>query len=152
MAKCQQAGGGCLPAITGFFCIVSRKKRKCPPERPSDEERLRGGWDPRRKVWRGTFFRKAAHGKRSMLFLRLCYGLWLFHLHSAVKIQPFSPVFPLAGSTAKAFCRLSLWSFKEKTSTIFYNTAINIMSIPIYLDVYNIFIIFLAMNSVLKHP
>ena len=60
MAKCQQAGGGCLPAITGFFCIVSRKKRKCPPERPSDEERLRGGWDPRRRVWRGTFFRKAA--------------------------------------------------------------------------------------------
>ena len=24
-------------------------------------------------------------------------------------------VFPLAGSTAKAFCRLSLWSFKEKS-------------------------------------
>ena len=43
-----------------LLCIVSRKKRKCPPERPSDEERLRGGWDPRRKVWRGTFFRKAA--------------------------------------------------------------------------------------------
>ena len=49
--------------------------------------------------------------------------MWLFHLHSAVKIQPFSPVFPLAGSTAKAFFRLSLWNFKEKTSTIFYNTA-----------------------------
>ena len=43
-----------------LLCIVSRKKRKCPPERPSDGERLRGGWDPRRKVWRGTFFRKAA--------------------------------------------------------------------------------------------
>ena len=50
--------------------------------------------------------------------------MWLFHLHSAVKIQPFSPVFPLAGTTVKAFFRLSLWSFKEKASTIFYNTAI----------------------------
>ncbi len=35
----------------------------------------------------------------------------------------FYPVFPLAGATAKAFCRLSLWNFKEKASTIFYNTA-----------------------------
>ena len=45
---------------------------------------------------------------------RLCYSMWLFHLHSEVKIQPFSPAFPLAGATDKAFCRLSLWSFKEK--------------------------------------
>ena len=45
----------------------------------------------------------------------LCYSLWLFHLHSEVKIQPFSPVFPLAESIAKAFCRLFLWSFKEKS-------------------------------------
>ena len=35
----------------------------------------------------------------------------------------FFPVFPLAGSTAKVFCQLSLWNFKEKTSTVFYNTA-----------------------------
>ena len=35
----------------------------------------------------------------------------------------FFPVFPLAGSTAKAFCQLSLWNFKEKTSTVFYNAA-----------------------------
>ena len=54
---------------------------------------------------------------------RLCYSLWLFHLHSALKIQPFSPIFPLAGATAKAFFCLSLWNFKKKTSTIFYNTA-----------------------------
>ena len=40
-----------------------------------------------------------------------------------MKIKPFSPVFPLAGFTDKAFCRLSLWNFKEKASTIFYNTA-----------------------------
>ena len=55
----------------------------------------------------------------SNFFKRLCHGVWLFHLHSAVKIQPFPPVFPLAESTAKAFCRLSLWCFKEKASTIF---------------------------------
>ena len=48
--------------------------------------------------------------------------MWWFHLHSAVKIRPFSPVFPLAGSTAQAFCRLSLWSWK-KASAIFYDTA-----------------------------
>ena len=40
--------------------------------------------------------------------------MWLFHLHSVVKIQPFSPVFLLAEYRAKAFCRLSLWNFKEK--------------------------------------
>ena len=47
----------------------------------------------------------------------------LLHLHSAVKIQTFSPIFPLAGFTNKAFFRLSLWIFKEKASVIFYNTA-----------------------------
>ena len=52
---------------------------------------------------------------RNKYFRRLCYGIWLFYLHSTLKIQPFSPVFPLAGSTAEAFCRLSLWSFKEKS-------------------------------------
>ena len=52
---------------------------------------------------------------RNKYFRRLCYGIWLFYLHSALKIQPFSPVFPLAGSTAEAFFRLSLWSFKEKS-------------------------------------
>ena len=36
---------------------------------------------------------------------------------------PFSPVFPLAGATDKAFCRLSLWNFKEKSINHFYNTA-----------------------------
>ena len=66
---------------------------------------------------------------------RPCSGLWLFHLHSTVKIQPFSPIFPLAGATDKAFCipkanpqafrkagatdkvfsRLSLWRFREKS-------------------------------------
>ena len=46
---------------------------------------------------------------------RLCHSMQLFHLHSMVKIQPFSPVFPLAESTAKVFCRLFLWNFKEKS-------------------------------------
>ena len=49
----------------------------------------------------------------------LCYSMWLFHLHSALKIQPFYPVFPLAGSTDKAFCRLSLWNFREKNINYF---------------------------------
>ena len=40
-----------------------------------------------------------------------------------MKIQPFSPIFPLAGFTDKAFCRLSLWNFKEKASTIFYGSV-----------------------------
>ena len=65
----------------------------------------------------------AATMLRGDVFKRPCYGLRLFHLHSAVKIQPFSPVFPLAGATAKAFCRLSLWSFKEKSINHFYNIA-----------------------------
>ena len=42
----------------------------------------------------------------------------IIHFRSAVKIQTFSPVFPLAGSITKAFFRLFLWNFKEKTSTI----------------------------------
>ena len=57
----------------------------------------------------------AATMLRGDVFKRPCYGLRLFHLHSAVKIQPFSPVFLLAEYRAKAFCRLSLWNFKEKS-------------------------------------
>ena len=48
-----------------------------------------------------------------------------FISHSAVKIQPFSPIFPSAESTVKTFCGLFLWNFKEKTSTVFYDTAPN---------------------------
>ena len=44
----------------------------------------------------------------------LCHSVWLFHLHSTVKRQPFSPVFPLAESKVRAFCRLFLWNFKKK--------------------------------------
>ncbi|WP_302552684.1 hypothetical protein [uncultured Bilophila sp.] len=49
--------------------------------------------------------------------------MWLFHLHSAVKIETFYPAFPLSKSAVEAFCWLSLWNFEEKTSTIFYDTA-----------------------------
>ena len=49
--------------------------------------------------------------------------MWLFHPHSAVKIQPFYPVFPLAESIADVFCRLFLWSCKEKSINHFYDTA-----------------------------
>ena len=49
--------------------------------------------------------------------------MWLFHLHSAVKIEIFYPAFPLSKSAVKAFCWLSLWNFEEKTPTIFYGTA-----------------------------
>ena len=49
--------------------------------------------------------------------------MWLFHLHSAVKIETFYPNFPLSKSAAEAFCWLSPWNFEEKTSTIFYGTA-----------------------------
>ena len=48
-------------------------------------------------------------------FSWLCHGIRLLHFHSAVKIRPFSPVFLLAESTAKAFCRLILFDFKEKS-------------------------------------
>ena len=56
-------------------------------------------------------------------YKRLHHGMWLFHPHSAVKIQPFYPVFPLAESIADVFCRLFLWSCKEKSINHFYDTA-----------------------------
>ena len=52
--------------------------------------------------------------------------MWLFHLHSAVKIQPFSPVFPLAGSTVKVFYWLIPLNFKEKSiSHVLCDTALD---------------------------
>ncbi|WP_308770655.1 hypothetical protein, partial [uncultured Bilophila sp.] len=52
------------------------------------------------------------------------HSMCLFVPHRIVKIQPFSPVFPLAESLVKAFCRLFLWNFKEKASTASYGTAL----------------------------
>ena len=42
------------------------------------------------------------------------HSMWLFHLHSTVNIQPFSPAFPLAEFVAEAFCCSFPWNFKEK--------------------------------------
>ena len=56
-------------------------------------------------------------------YKRLHHGMWLFHPHSAVKIQPFYPVFPVAESTANVLCRLFLWSCKEKSINHFCDTA-----------------------------
>ena len=49
----------------------------------------------------------------SLFFIWLCHSVWLFHLHSTVKRQSFSPVFPLAESIAEAFFWLFLWHFKK---------------------------------------
>ncbi|WP_302552998.1 hypothetical protein [uncultured Bilophila sp.] len=40
--------------------------------------------------------------------------MWLFVPHSMVKIQPFSPVFPLAESLVKAFSGYSFGTSKKK--------------------------------------
>ena len=47
--------------------------------------------------------------------------MWLFHLHSVIKIQPFFS-FPLADFMTETFYWLFLWNFK-KASTIFYDAA-----------------------------
>ena len=74
----------------------------------------------------------------------LCHSIWLLHLYNIVKIQTFSQSFPLTEFIAKAFCRLFLWNFKEKSinrflwhspsrkqaSTIFYGTAFPIGRLP----------------------
>ena len=46
---------------------------------------------------------------------RLCHSIWLLYLHNTMKMQTFSPVFPLAKPMAKAFCWLFLWNFKKKS-------------------------------------
>ena len=55
----------------------------------------------------------------------LCHSVWLFHLHSTVKRQPFSPVFPLAESIAEAFFWLFLWNFKEKSINHFLGHSLD---------------------------
>ena len=52
------------------------------------------------------------------------YSLFLWNLKKGfVIIRPFSPAFLLAEYRAKAFCRLSLWNFKEKSINLFHDTA-----------------------------
>ena len=60
---------------------------------------------------------RAFTGEKSGSLRAIRRGLsysWLFHLHSMVKIQPFSPVFPLADFMAETFYWLFPWNFKEK--------------------------------------
>ena len=66
------------------------------------------------------------------VFFRFCYSMWLFHLHSAVKIQPFSPVFPLAGTADKAFVGYPFGTLKRNVSTIFYDTAKSFSPMPLH--------------------
>ena len=47
-------------------------------------------------------------------FKKVLYSMWLSHLHSAVKIRAFYPVFPSSESTATVFCWLFHWNFREK--------------------------------------
>ncbi|WP_302551725.1 hypothetical protein [uncultured Bilophila sp.] len=55
-----------------------------------------------------------------------------------MKRQPFSPVFPLAESIAEAFFWLFLWNFKEKASTIFWDTAFQFIKMRVLLPVLEI--------------
>ena len=63
--------------------------------------------------------------RRTTFFLWLCHSIWLLHLYNTVKIQTFSQDFPLAESIAKAFCRLSLWNFKEKSINHFLGHSLS---------------------------
>ena len=53
----------------------------------------------------------------------LCYSLWLFHLHSAVKIQPFYPLSSWRDPRLMPFSGYPFGTSRKKASTIFYNTA-----------------------------
>ena len=57
------------------------------------------------------------------LYKRLHHGMWLFHPHSAVKMQPFYPVFPVANPQLTYFAGYSFETARKKTSTIFYAIA-----------------------------
>ena len=60
---------------------------------------------------------------RNKYFRRLCYGIWLFYLHSTLKIQTFYPVFLLMNSMIRAYYELFLWDFKKESLSRFYGTA-----------------------------
>ena len=111
--SCARIGNGGKSSNGGTFRRAERRPGYAPVRRAAYRKASACGTAAETAPNRGFSFMK-----------RLCYSLWLFHLHSTVKIQPFSPVFPLAGSTAKAFFRLSLWSFEGKALTIFYGCVI----------------------------
>ncbi len=54
---------------------------------------------------------------------RLCYSMWLFHLHSVVKIQPFFQFSPWRDPRLRHFSGYPFEVSRKKASAIFYNTA-----------------------------
>ena len=79
----------------------------------------------RRRLWRNVL-RESLKNREMPICMpsrKVLSSMWLLHLHSTVKIQPFYPVFPLAEPMAKTFYWLCLWNFKEKSINHFYDTA-----------------------------
>ena len=60
----------------------------------------------------------------SGFFFWLCHSIWLFHLHSTVKIRPFSPFSPWRNPCLGYFIGYSFGISRNKASTIFYDTAL----------------------------
>ena len=60
------------------------------------------------------------------VFFRFCYSMWLFHLHSAVKIRPFFRFSPWQAPRPRHFAGYPFGASRKKASTIFYNTAFSI--------------------------
>ena len=78
--------------------------------------------------------------------------MWLFHLHSAVKRHPFSQDFPLTESIAKAFFRLFLWNFKEKSINPFLGRVVIFLYITIWNNWKIIFLWFKGLFAVMPFP
>ena len=75
---------------------------------------------PAQRIYRAM----AASSRDSSIFSgRLCYSLWLFHLHSAMKIQPFFRFSPWRDPRLRHFSGYPFGVSRKKASTIFYNTA-----------------------------
>ena len=49
-----------------------------------------------------------------------CHGMWLFHLHSTVKVWPFSPVSHWRDSRLRHFVGYAFGTSRKKTSTTFW--------------------------------
>ena len=61
------------------------------------------------------------------LFVRLYQSIWLFHPHSTVKIQPFSPVSPWRDPRLRHVVDYSFGSSRKKASAIFCDAAFSLM-------------------------
>ena len=113
VARWRLVSGGFPASVPSRRPICPSKALQCTPSGYPDQ------WS---RAGETSAFAEKPHFnylKFKMNFLeKLCHGMWLFHLHSTLKLQLFYPVFPLAESTAKTFCWLSLWNFKEITNRI----------------------------------